>query len=45
MSEANGKRVLLFVLDIIYNVTRCKVKTAKRVGLTVLLKSLLVPPN
>jgi hypothetical protein len=38
MSEANDKRVVLFVLDIIYNVTRGKVKTAKRVGLTALLK-------
>jgi hypothetical protein len=40
MSEANDKRVVLFVPDIIYNVTRGKVKTAKRVGLTVLLKIL-----
>jgi hypothetical protein len=40
MSEANNKRVVLFVLDIINNVTRGKVKTAKRVGLTVLSKIL-----
>jgi hypothetical protein len=40
MSEANDKRVVLFVLDIIYNVTRGKVKTVKRVGLTVLFKIL-----
>ena len=39
MSEANDRRVVLFVPDI-YNVTRGKVKTAKRVGLTVLLKIL-----
>ena len=40
MSEANDKRVALFVLDIIYDVTRCKVKTPKRVDLAVLLKIL-----
>ena len=40
MSEATNKRVLSFVLDIIYNVTRGKVKTVKRVGLAVLLKIL-----
>jgi hypothetical protein len=40
MSEGNDKRVVSFVLGIIYNVTRGKVKTAKRVGLTVLLKIL-----
>ena len=40
MWDANDKRVALFVLDIIYNVTRGKVKTAKRVGLTVLFKIL-----
>jgi hypothetical protein len=39
MSEATDKRVVSFVLDIIYNVTR-KVKTPKRVGLAVLLKIL-----
>ena len=40
MSEATDKRVVSFVLDIIYNVTRGKVKTVKRVGLAVLLKIL-----
>jgi hypothetical protein len=42
MSEATDKRkrVLSFVLDIIYNVTHGKVKTVKRVGLAVLLKIL-----
>jgi hypothetical protein len=39
MSEATDKRVVSFVLDIIYNVTR-KVKTPKRVDLAVLLKIL-----
>jgi hypothetical protein len=40
MSEATDKRVVSFVLDIIYNVTRGKMKTAKRVGLAVLVKIL-----
>ena len=40
MSEATDRRVVSFVLDIIYDVTRCKVKTPKRVGLAVLLKIL-----
>ena len=40
MSEATDKRVVSLVLDIIYNVTRGKVKTLKRVGLVVLLKIL-----
>ena len=40
MSEATDKCVVSLVLDIIYNVTRGKVKTAKRVGLTVLFKIL-----
>ena len=40
MSEATDKRVVSFVLDIIYNVTRGKVKTPKRVGLPVLLEIL-----
>jgi hypothetical protein len=42
MSEATDKRkrVLSFVLDIIYNVTHGKVKTVKRVGSAVLLKIL-----
>ena len=40
MSEATDRRVVSFVLDIIYDVTRCKVKNAKRVGLAVLLKIL-----
>ena len=40
MSEATDKRVVSFVLDIICNVTREKVKTLKRVGMAVLLKIL-----
>ena len=40
MSEATDKRVVSLVLEIIYNVTRGKVKTPKRVGLAVLLKIL-----
>ena len=40
MSEASDKRVVSFVLEIIYNVTRGKVKIQKRVGLAVLLKIL-----
>ena len=40
MSEATDKRVVSFVLDIIYNVIRGKVETPKRVGLAVLLKIL-----
>ena len=40
MSEATDKCVVSFVLDIIYNVTRGKVKTPKRVGMVVLLKIL-----
>ena len=40
MSEATNKRAVSFVLDIIYNVTRGKVKTPKRVGLAVLLNIL-----
>jgi hypothetical protein len=40
MSEATDKRVVSFVLDIIYNVTRGKMKTAKRVGLAILVKIL-----
>jgi len=40
MSEATDKCVVSFVLDIIYNVTRGKLKTPKRVGLAVLLKIL-----
>ena len=40
MSEATDRRVVSFVLDIIYDVTRCKVKTPKGVGLAVLLKIL-----
>ena len=45
MSEATNKRVVSFVLEIIYNVTRGNVKTPKRVGLTVLLKSLTGSAN
>ena len=40
MSEATDKRVVSFVLEIIFNVTHGKVKTPKRVGLAVLLKIL-----
>ena len=40
MSEATDRRVVSFVLDIIYDVTRGKVKTPKRVGLVVLFKNL-----
>ena len=40
MSEATDRRVVSFVLDIIYDVTRFKVKTPKHVGLAVLLKIL-----
>jgi hypothetical protein len=40
MSEATDKRVVSFVLDIIYNATRGKVKTPKRAGLAVPLKIL-----
>ena len=40
MSKASDKRVVSFVLDIICNVTREKVKTLKRVGMAVLLKIL-----
>ena len=40
MSEATDRRVVSFVLDIIYDVARCTVKTPKRVGLAVLLKIL-----
>jgi hypothetical protein len=40
MSEATNVRVLSFAQDIIYDVTRGKVKILKRVGLAVLLKSL-----
>ena len=40
MSEATDRRVVSFVLDIMYNVTRFKVKTPKHVGLAVLLKIL-----
>jgi hypothetical protein len=36
MSEATNRHVISFAQDIIYDVTRCKVKTPKRVGLTVL---------
>jgi hypothetical protein len=38
MSEATDRRVASCVLEIIYGVTRCKVKIPKRVGLAVLLK-------
>jgi len=40
MSEATNRRVISFAQDIIYDVTRCKIKTPKRVGLTVLWKIL-----
>jgi hypothetical protein len=40
MSEATDKRVVSFVLDIIYNVTHGKVKTPKRIGLAVLVRIL-----
>ena len=40
MSEASNRRVVSFAQDIIYDAIRCKVKTPKRVGLAVLLKSL-----
>jgi hypothetical protein len=40
MSEATNRHVISFAQDIIYDVTRCKVKTPKRVGLTVLWKIL-----
>ena len=40
MSEISNRRVVSFAQDIIYDVIRCKVKTPKRVGLAVLLKSL-----
>jgi hypothetical protein len=38
MSETTDRRVASCVLEIIYGVTHCKVKTPKRVGLAVLLK-------
>ena len=40
MSEATDRRVVSFAQDIIYDVSRGKVKILKRVGLAVLLKSL-----
>jgi hypothetical protein len=40
ISEATDKRIVSFVLDIIYNVTRGKVKTAKCVGRGVSIKIL-----
>jgi len=43
MSEATDKCVVSFAHDIIYDVTRCKVKTPKRVCLAVLLKNLTGP--
>ena len=43
MSEATDRRVASCVLEIIYGVTRCKVKTPKRVFLAVLYKSLTGP--
>ena len=45
MSEATDKRVVSFVLEIIFNVTHGKVKTPKRVGLAVLLKILTGSTN
>ena len=40
MSEATNMRVVSFTQDLIYDVTRCKVRTPERVGLAVLLKNL-----
>ena len=40
MSEATDKRVVSFVLDIIYNVTHGKVKTPKRIDLAALVRIL-----
>jgi len=43
MSEATNRRVVSFAHDIIYDVTRCKMKTPKRVCLAVLLRNLTGP--
>jgi len=40
MSEATNMRLVSFEQDLIYDVTRCKVQTPERVGLTVLLQNL-----
>jgi hypothetical protein len=40
MSEATDIRVVSFTQDIIYDVTRCKVKTPKRIGLAELVNIL-----
>jgi len=40
MSEATNRHAVSFAHDIIYDVTRGKVKTPKRVGLVVLFKNL-----
>jgi hypothetical protein len=40
MSEATNMRVLSFAQDIIYDITRGKVKMLRHVGMSVLLKSL-----
>jgi len=40
MSEATNMRVVSFAQDLIYDITRCKVRTHERVGLAVLLINL-----